>query len=996
MPVYEIKDLNVGLNTSNPEISTIFALDTNQTYNVVVSGLNGIGARQGILPLPGQNESSQGGLEGSESASYSYKNRLGVYGLVQTKIQGVNQLFWITSADRGAYNTIDICKTSTSALESALVDSSVGVFSDGSLLNMYLSNTQTRYITSDLSAYSFFSVRGRDISLPYLFFLGTDLAATNPGLPVINTAGWTSEMQLATYYPNARNFKIQGIFASSGTNYMSKIYEYDAKSLAYTALSDESDTTPYTTFGAANRTVSRLTTPSFVNGTALGGLVFDPLNKHNSSYRLLALCSDNPVGAIFQDGFKTSGGEYISWVNFSDNKLEPQSIRTLNESGTSYTEDGVPKATCWKYFPDFDSTTALTSSSSSAWDGNIHVRLGAANSGVLIKNTIYEIAFSMYDARLDWETNVGTPAMFLTGSDDAVSIHLCRRKETTAVNAQVCPNSMNIPFPPFSYSTGTKINWLQYRVYFRERGTFEWRPAGAVWFSELYDATRLYFAFCEGDDVALPGGQPGGFNDYSLLPRDSWKFNVVYRDRLFWISDKQLIFSNRNSPLTYPARNSISCPTGEFKGMLVHAYYGQSQQNARLVVFSTDSMYIGTFTGELIQQPVQVSVDSVGTFPLDGSDFVLDLRTSITAFSSKAAVVVEGILYFWGSQGVFMDNGLEVPVKVSQIVEPWLESIYDSTNTDYIHCVYDATTKDITWFYIPKDAVTKVTEPTHALVYNVKKNTFHRLKFNQYITSAQSVNIQPASSSKDLVGQRTIIYSKLLPANTINRAYFYDSQCKCGDTTPTTEFLVKEITAPSTGIRRFILESNVNQAVINGIKPNDAVYLIQAEKYTGDSNYVSGKYTVHAVGTGYIEVENSTLPTGSLTNGNFIPLQTDDQGIDYALVSRYWAPAGLYSWNEFSRTFISIRNDNATGQAINISMQTPQSSFTSSKTVTIKANADANFFALSDYRPNKQATMGNAIRLSFSGTLSTGYFRIEHLNVLAAASDAVALMQFQG
>ncbi len=70
-----------------------------------------------------------------------------------------------------------------------------------------------------------------------------------------------------------------------------------------------------------------------------------------------------------------------------------------------------------------------------------------------------------------------------------------------------------------------------------------------------------------------------------------------------------------------------------------------------MVVFGSQETYSGRFTGNQLQSPVQVSPDNVATFPVDGSDFVIESRTTITSFSSRSAIVAEGELYYWGPTG---------------------------------------------------------------------------------------------------------------------------------------------------------------------------------------------------------------------------------------------------------------------------------------------------------------------------------------------------------
>ncbi len=194
-------------------------------------------------------------------------------------------------------------------------------------------------------------------------------------------------------------------------------------------------------------------------------------------------------------------------------------------------------------------------------------------------------------------------------------------------------------------------------------GSYEWLPALVVDASFLaYYPNHRVLWMCKGAIAQLPGGQPGGFNDYSPLPDDVYDCVVSFRERIFWISPTSCVFSMRNNAFAYPLRNSVSAPTGEFRGALVHAYPGQAEQDSRIVIFGSKETYIGRFTGRYQNYPVTIGTTTY-TYPLEGSDFQVDTWTSVTAFSHRSAVVAEGILYWWGPEGIYKDVGRDLPVK---------------------------------------------------------------------------------------------------------------------------------------------------------------------------------------------------------------------------------------------------------------------------------------------------------------------------------------------
>ncbi|NIV11449.1 MAG: hypothetical protein GWN62_09250, partial [Aliifodinibius sp.] len=313
-----------------------------------------------------------------------------------------------------------------------------------------------------------------------------------------------------------------------------------------------------------------------------------------------------------------------------------------------------------------------------------------------------------------------------------------------------------MPINTLDFDNGSMpINYLEIRIYYREKGTFEWLPAGRTeWTNYFYNPDQGEYAVCTGKETGLPGGQPGGYNDYSELPDEDWQDVITFNNRVFWASKSQVIFSNRNNVFAYAARNTIPCPKGEFRGIKVHTFYGESEQNGRVIIFGSEETYFGEFTGNKIIEPIRVSIDNVGEFPVDGSDFDVKTRSTITAFSSRSATVADGILYFWGQSGIYADNGVGTPEKISLAIEPELFDLYDKNKTLDIHCNYNANTKEIVWYFTPADTSEGLTK---MLVYNIKTAKYLIWTHEKKIDWAESIKIENEQVGRLISGPRTIV-----------------------------------------------------------------------------------------------------------------------------------------------------------------------------------------------------------------------------------------------
>jgi hypothetical protein len=578
------------------------------------------------------------------------------------------------------------------------------------------------------------------------------------------------------------------------------------------------------------------------------------------------------------------------------------------------------------------------------------------------------------------ETNVCTPIRFRVGNDDFVAISLYRCKKAGADNLQVCGVSLDVPVQKVPEE---KVNYYQYRFYYRAYGSQEWLPAGHYWAADyLYNGQNEVLW---GANAALGlsiGGAPGQYNDYSPLPQDQWKDVAVFQNRFFWCSDKQAIFSMRNNALAYPLRNAISLPSGEFRGLTVHVFYGQSEQTGRVVFWASDAQYEGRFTGQPVPYPVSVSPDFIAQFPLDGSDFTVQFRSSITSFSSRSAVVAEGALFFWGESGMYADSGVQPPNKISGPLEPWLGDVYDSTKQDEIFCIYNDRTKEIIWFYRPRTFAGFLTE---AIVFNAEKQTFERHGFATQLDWAQTINLSQEGSRKRLsCGKRTVIGHTfaLYP----QRTCFFDEKNNTGDYNHGREFFVKEIQSLASG-SRLVLASGFDVSAFADTAVSDSFLVSQAYNYTESENSYDGRYTITDIGNYYFDIDETLEPI-TLSNDKLMPIWLDNySNIPFKIRTRYMMPGDFWQCFMISYLAMSFRLPKSILQDMTVGLFSNLNAVSTTQNVVMEANATSHCIRQLSFPHDDDKTHGIGFGLELTGNANGASWRLDWFGIEAEKGE---------
>lgn len=847
-------------------------------------------------------------------------------------------------------------------------------------------------LPNTLTTAAAFSVTGPDIPMKWLLGGKTttpdathppdlQLSYYAPGTPTYS-CGIPSQFNYGNFPQNTR---LITVYTLAQTAYGGITYQVNAAVTTSVYLPDYLESSS-TAFDGSSFTWTKTGGTNYA--AVDGALLNDEQITINSSYQGVAVASGKAIIVLYQDWYRGVIGEMQQYVD-PTNMPQPK-------------PNGLPR-----------------------------VRFAGANTGILRANTQYEFGFAIYDKRLNYETNalkVGLSTSFLTDATDYQAVMLFNG-DTASTQAGVPDEAWaSIPVLNNGYYTPTfpaapeftqpqHLNYLEYRFYFRQLGMSEWLPAlfidaAQYWFYPYTSGAPLLA--CVGAIGGLPGGRVGGFSDYSTLSADTYTCSVMYKNRLFWISEKALSFSLINNVFAYPGRNTAACPTGSFKGAIVHAYYGQAQQDARIVVFGTKATYVGKFTGNLIETPVTLSAGPpggppvVGNFGLDGSDFVLNAWTSVTAFSYRAAVVAEGILYFWGPQGVFMDDGVNPIQRISVPLEPDIFDLYDTSQTDQISCVYNDTTKEITWFFAPVSA--DASFPTHSLVWNRVKKSWLYVKYNALIDAAQIIATDTTGVAT--CGARTVVFARNQSATDTQRAYYYDQRNLCGDMLPGFELMVKAISTPVTGQRRLTLANGSTS--ISSIAAGDYIALQQCAAYAGTALTTPSDFIATVVarntGAGTIDI---LLPPGATldasatiaSNANFFPIWHATptarglNGIIWTIDTKFWIPNGMSYWAFWLYIHLVYKlYDLLPGPAPTMSLnyQTPISAGNTNDAITLANNSQNNFQILHPLAPGVSNFEGQGLKLTFSGIQLAGSWVLQFLEAYAQLKDGMQLKQFEG
>lgn len=949
--IFDAPNLTVGVEVFSSPLSATLRLDPN-TKNVSTGINQGVGPRYGMAPLPGHNDNEAAGSPATrlpgcrrseEVVTGGLNSRVKIFAVFPIDL-GIatdfktrkNHYAWIVGRSFGSQTRLDLIIGSTlnpGAYYDHSPNIAAGLYPDS------ISSLQQPYeplaeLVSTLNSGKFDDLETLLTFIGDPNFLSAAVASiSGKAVPCKTMVGRTTSTPGATTAPNinfnlipsgASGFGTGGtVLPGATTEFQLQRWKEAVRHLLIVCLGPDagqlmgynvSVTPSAATFKQQLRlrsTVEHLDLDG-ITATKIGASVAyssvraayvkDVDATVDSSYKAIMIAGKKSVVGIIQEWYQNLNGTLVQWMDLSNIPLQPKSLPT-NDGNTvlgRYTERGVPTPTCFASFPIYvnDGTPLVPPTS-------LEVSLFQNPSGIFEQDTTYEFTYALYYKRLDYETNVGAPAKFVTGPTGPYSLGIAEPQSTEFTNYGnlLAGDRLLLPFPSGG-NNFQALNFIEYRFYFRQFGTFEWRPCGTV------DAADYWFGpFMDDFDIgktpvgATVGGQPGGFNDYSQLPKDEYKQVLFYKDRAFWFSDKSIQMSNRRNIFAYPARNAIPAPTGKFRGGTVHIQPGETEQTSRLVIWGSDQSYVGRFTGIQDQYSVQVSIDTLANFPLDGSDFNVDLLCEATAYSYRSAIVAEGVLYFWGPQGIYRDNGISEPKKASGAYEPTIFDLVDPARIEEVHCTYNKQTKEIVWFYPPRVADDY---PTHMLVFNVITGEIFPGRSSGYIDASQSIKIENDESPTLIGGERTIAMVREDDTTDIQRPYFFDHRCRSGDIRPTTDMMVKSFTTPIAGRRELTLAAGFDATKFATIAVGDIIALTQLKKYATSLTLADdflGKVVSKNVGAGTIVI---TVPSGvqldasaTLDQPDYFPIWhaaasgAGLNGIPWNWETLYWMPGGL-------------------------------------------------------------------------------------------------------
>jgi len=716
----------------------------------------------------------------------------------------------------------------------------------------------------------------------------------------------------------------------------------------------------------------------------------------------------------------------IQYVDPCNNELKPKLLATVMANGNAYREFGNKKETSFRTMSD----EGLVSAGDYA-----NIINTTANEGVLVGESDYQIAYSIYNSMTGKESNIGAPASFAVPATSAANYIWLNQSLVKYLNL--------ISFEP-DFSVGTNlllelplswiyhINHLQYRFYYRELGAFEWLAAGS------YDAVKLFRdirdnSLLTGFDAlnilkapafGSVGGQPGGYNDYSELENDAYIDVATFQGRVFWCSKTSLRYSMKTDVLSYPLRNSVSVETGELRGVLPHFFQGQAEQAGRLLIFASDGIYEGRFTGDLQTQAVQVSLtaDPV-VVPIDGSDFTVSQRTTEVSFSSRTACVAEGVVYFMGPRGIFRDDGVQVPQRISQAIEPYYYSTFEPSKTSEFFAHFNARTREILFYFRPVVDATINTNSalTMAWVYSLRTESWQQgvpgafmlYEYKTLIDWAQDLDTTQFSVKAKAAGMRTIIGARESAESTVSRAFYHDESCSGGDMTPGREFLCSMVSLPVAGTLRLTLAAGFSSAALAAITAGvtkvsiteSGTYGVQVygPEINGLSitNNIDGFHVVTAKAATYIEIVKPAAYDEFFIDGDplfvtqYFPMYVEGfHSITAVIDTNYLAPEGLVSFHQF-RKFHALMEpifiQSGTGQPrVTISWGAPHE---------FPTTQDSKSFPITPLNPRERTTQvvvdlsntqmssqGQALRLNLTypqvyGRFTLYWFRVDYNDI---------------
>lgn len=744
-----------------------------------------------------------------------------------------------------------------------------------------------------------------------------DLAESNSGIAAAPKK-WLNKAYFSTTSGDLTGTKATNRSQSSTANTAGGRLAFSGVSASYTTAG---------THTASAQLFARTTEmPVTVPVTAIAMVTDRPLIALINPYLRDSLESDSSSSAASPP---PGGNDFVQWVDPTNNFYAPRVYNTqLPSLAAAYTETAaaagvaVTMQTCWNVAPAFVYGTNTGS-------GTLGVI--TTGGGALRANKTYEYAYSIYNALTGKESNVGKPARAFVSADNSAIV-----VQTPAAGMLYGAQIATSCFPSIpawlsegdaSVRAAAPVNYLSYRLYYREVGSAEWLFSGEVSFASVYfECFGQPILIGRADAVGEVGGQPAFYNDYSDLPPDDYIGVVSFLGRLFWYTKNTIRFSLDGDIFSYPVRNYATSPEGStILGVVVHYFPGQAAQDGRLVIFTSAGIVEGRFIGNdgLAFQMVRVSpTTEPQALPVPDSDFRTKVRGRQTAFNGRCAVVAEnGALYFMGPGGIFRDDGVSPPKRISKAIEPDYFRAYDKGSTDEFFAYYNQQAKEIIFFYRPSTVITDLNPDnylTKAWVYSLRTENFvdgsiaaentvigawSQYGYECLIDWAQDFNIADFAETAHAPGNRTLIGVRAEAAATVSRPYYHDDECDGGDLKPGYELMVKEIETPDADTMRFVLADGWSASILNAINVGSTRIAVKGSVEYGDmptNLNVDGFYVVigkdEVAGTLDIARNGNLSPITATTFevGQFFPIFVEGvHNVRCVLEPNYLSPLGL-------------------------------------------------------------------------------------------------------
>ncbi len=417
-------------------------------------------------------------------------------------------------------------------------------------------------------------------------------------------------------------------------------------------------------------------------------------------------------------------------------------------------------------------------------------------------------------------------------------------------------------------------------------------------------------------------------------------------------------------------------------------------------------------------QNVRISADVVGQFEVDGSDFRMEYLCESTAYSYRSACVAEGVAYWWGPQGIYQDDGIAKPVKISGDLEPNIFKYVDLSRDSEVVCAYNKRTSEVVWFYPPR--VADATYPTYLLIYNVENGQFYPGKMRCQVDSVQNIKIENDSTPSGVNGERILIHARETTAATVQRTFYFDDIVLAGEQGPARELSVISFSTPTTGQRRLVLAAGSIGVTAGGIAANDLISLQNVKGYapalTLADDMIAKVMAVNNASS-YIDIllpDGATFDSSATLTGQTAfpiyqkaPAAAGLHGITYRLSTNYWLPDGLsnswwwqYLYFLFRYDEIPTPTDPFTGlpvgALITLGYRSLVCEATLSDILALKDNSSGHAQIHHPLRNIGRAASGQALSYSLSGIHIGDPWTLQYLEAHCLKEKGFTLKEFEG